>query len=625
MTRHLACLILLWALTATAANAADKTDHTTTLRLAILNDTHVSPGNHNADALRRAVAEINTLPIDRVIVNGDLTNEGRDDELCEVRAILDNLNVPLSAVPGNHENNWSESATTTFATLFGDDRFVFEHGDIVGIGTNCGPYMKMGDGHVRADDLHWLAKTLDDAAKHGKRILSFNHYPLRQDDLDNWKEYTALLCRYPVMTHINGHYHRWIPYQAADLDCIMTRALSLDGTYGYTIVEITPEWIHIYEKELDKEPRPKYAMAVRTNHNVPNDFLSSPGWENPEGFRIERLVADSASVYTRLAVDKNNIYYANSAGTLRAIDKNTGHTRWQTETGAPVFARPVVLPENKVAFPLVKTAANPHGAIIIADTRTGQTLDSLTHAKGPYVADGLCNDNAWYQGGYRRFERIDPRTTKIMWTYDTIDSYCQAAPAVTDDIVVFGAWDSYLRCLDAQTGTLRWKWNNGKNAAMLGPGNVVPVITNDKVFIVAPDRFMTAIDRTTGRQIWRDNSHKYREAIGASEDQSRIYAKTMDGELVAVNAHAPHYDEIFTVDLGLGYEHAPCIVVEKDGVVYLGSRRGILTAVDPNTQQILWSLPLGTSEINGIDTDPYTNSIYTSLVEGTIYKISPTK
>lgn len=74
--------------------------------------------------------------------------------------------------------------------------------------------------------------------------------------------------------------------------------------------------------------------------------------------------------------------------------------------------------------------------------------------------------------------------------------------------------------------------------------------------------------------------------------------------------------------MGLGYEHAPCIVAEIDGVVYAGSRRGIVTAIDPATQSVLWSLPLGVSEVNGIDIDPTTGEVYVSLIEGTVFRIA---
>lgn len=119
------------------------------------------------------------------------------------------------------------------------------------------------------------------------------------------------------------------------------------------------------------------------------------------------------------------------------------------------------------------------------------------------------------------------------------------------------------------------------------------------------------------------HSHRYRESMGRSADGSRVYAKTMDGELVAIDATTPEFRELWTVDMGLGYEHAPCIVAEHNGIVYAGSRRGIITMVDPETQTVVASLPLGVSEINGIDIDPATGDVYASLIEGTIFRISP--
>ena len=133
---------------------------------------------------------------------------------------------------------------------------------------------------------------------------------------------------------------------------------------------------------------------------------------------------------------------------------------------------------------------------------------------------------------------------------------------------------------------------------------------------------MTALDRATGRQLWRDNSHRYRESLGHSEDFTTVYAKTMDGELVAIDATGPDFKERWTLDLGLGYEHAPCVIVERDGYVYTGSRRGLVTITRADGPELIATLPLGSSEINGIDVDPTTGDIYVSLIEGTIYRIS---
>lgn len=589
-------------------------------RFAVLSDIHVTPGNACDSALRVAVAQINQDKYDAVIVDGDLTNEGSDEQIANVKAILDGIKHPLYVLPGNHENNWSQSATKTFVDTFGGDRFVFEIDSLIVVGINCGPFMKMGDGHIKQEDLHWLRSTLGRLTTAGKRVLSFNHYPIRKDDLDNYLEYQAVLSEFPVIGHINGHYHSFNEYKAGSIDCAMVRALDMrNGNYGYSVVEVTPDWTYVYDKPLDKKLTPRFAWANTTSHS-PVKLAVKDGVKSPEGYNVTCLWTDSASVFTRLGFDERNVYLATSLGQVKAIDKNSGKMSWSITVpdSASVFSRPVALGHGLVAAPYAS-------GILLIDAVRGKVKRNIPSKEGPYVADGLLSDDgrSYIQGAYKRIECRRPSDGKLVWSYDSLFNYCQAAPVIDGDDVIFGAWDTNLRCLSLKDGHLKWVWNNGKNANMLGPGNVVPVVTDDKVIIVAPDRYMTALDRRTGRQLWRDNSHRYRESLGVSQDDSRAYAKTMDGELVAVDTSSPVFKELWTVDMGLGYEHAPCIVAEKDGVVYAGSRRGIVTAVDAATQKVIWSLPLGVSEINGIDIDQESGDVYVSLIEGAVYRIAP--
>ncbi len=590
-------------------------------RIALLSDIHVTPGNANEERLRQAVAEINAQSFDAVVVNGDLTNEGSDEQLRNVKSILDSIGHPLYVLPGNHENNWSQSATKTFADLWGNDRFIARVDSLVIVGINCGPYMKMGDGHIKQEDLHWLRAVLTDSVRPGDRVLSFNHYPLL-DDLDNCADYMSVLADFPVIGHINGHYHSWRQYSAggdesgSTLPAVMTRALDMrHGDYGYSIVEVEPQWVHVYNKQLGQPAQPKYAFAAYTRHK-PARRQQRPQIVVPQGFNVVKVWTDSASVFTRLGFDAGHVYFGNSLGQARAVNKSDGTMAWSVTTGASLFSRPVSLGNGRVAFPA-------HDGIYILDAADGHLRKKQPSAQGPYVADGVLTSDgrAYIQGGYGRIERRRPSDGRTVWVYDSIFNYCQAAPAIAGSDIVFGAWDTNLRNVDLNTGRLKWVWNNGKSANMLGPGNVVPVISGGRVYIVAPDRYMTAIDRNNGTTLWRDNSHRYRESLGVSADGTRVYAKTMDGELVAVDATVPHFSELWTVDMGLGYEHAPCLIVEHDGIVYAGSRRGVLTMVNPQTQTVLASLPLGVSEINGIDIDPTDGSVYVSLIEGTIFRI----
>ncbi|MDY6300596.1 MAG: PQQ-binding-like beta-propeller repeat protein [Bacteroidales bacterium] len=583
------------------------------VRLAILSDVHVTPGNANEGKLREAVAEINATDVDAVLMTGDLTNEGSDVQLQGIKGILDGIAHPLYVIPGNHENNWSQSACKTFNDLWGGDRFVFTVDNLVVVGMNCGPFMKMGDGHIKQEDLLWLDSTLNVMVKPGMKVLSVNHYPIL-DDLDNYRAYVDILKKYPVITHQCGHYHRWRLYETDGINGVMVRALDMGGgNYGYTLmtIDLDRQWIYVYNKVIGKDPEVMFSYRINTEYFAPT--LPQEHYTVPPDITIERIVADDASIFTRLGVDDKNIYFGNSLGYCKAVDKRTGALRWQYKTDAMLFSRPAVS-DKYVILP------TSDKRLIWLDKKTGKARWQF-QADGPYVADGVVSGGVLYQGGYKTFQAWDVKRHCLLWHYDSINNYCQAAPVVDGNDVIFGAWDTYLRSLNRRTGKLNWQWNNGKNANLYSPGNVVPVVTPDRVVIVAPDRVTTAIDRRDGTQLWREkNENKVRESLGRSTDGMVAYAKTMDGTLVAMST-GDKYQFLWEVDLGFGYEHAPCIILERYGHIYCGSRRGMLAVVNAATHELEFTCRLGTSEVNGFEYDNEGN-IYCSLIEGTIWRIS---
>ena len=584
------------------------------VRLAILSDVHVTPGNANEGKLREAVAEINATDVDAVMLTGDLTNEGSDEQLRNIKGILDDITRPFYIIPGNHENNWSQSACKTFNDLWGSDRFVFTVGDLVVVGMNCGPFMKMGDGHIKQEDLLWLDSTLTAMVKPGMQVLSVNHYPIL-DDLDNYRAYVDILKKYPVVTHQCGHYHQWRLYETDGINGLMVRALDMGGgNYGYTLMDIDQDrqWIYVYNKVIGAEPEQMYAYRINTDYYTPQ--LTEEHYTVPNGIVIERVVADNASIFTRVGVDGKNLYFGNSLGYCKAVDKKSGELRWQYKTDAMLFSRPAVGDK----FIVLPTSDK---RLIWLDKQTGKAKWEY-QATGPYVADGVVKDGILYQGGFKTFQAWDVKRHRLLWQYNDINNYCQAAPVVDGNDVIFGAWDTYLRSLDCRTGALKWQWNNGRNVNLYSPGNVVPVVTPERVVVVAPDRFTTALDRRTGKELWREkNENKVRESLGRSANGEVAYAKTMDGTLVAMST-GDQYKNLGVVDLGFGYEHAPCIVLEHNGYIYCGSRRGMLSVVNAATMQLEFTYRLGTSEVNGFELDPSTGDIYCSLIEGTIWRIA---
>ena len=583
------------------------------VKLAILSDVHVTPGNANEGQLREAVVEINTIDVDAVMMTGDLTNEGSDEQLANVKGILDDIIHPLYVIPGNHENNWSQSACKTFNDLWGTDRFVFTVDNLVVVGMNCGPFMKMGDGHIKQEDLLWLDSTLNVMVKPGMKVLSVNHYPIL-DDLDNYRAYVNILKKYPVITHQCGHYHRWRLYDTDGINGVMVRALDMgSGNYGYTLmsIDLDRQWITVYNKVIGRDPEVMFSYRINLDYDTPQPLHSD--YTVPQSFALQRVVADDASIFTRVGVDAKNLYFGNSLGYCKAVDKRTGELRWQYKTDAMLFSRPAVSDK----FVILPTSDK---RLVWLDKKSGKVRWQYA-AAGPYVADGVVVNGILYQGGYKTFQAWDVKGHRLLWQYDDINNYCQAAPVVDGGDVIFGAWDTRLRSLDRRTGALHWQWDNGNAANHYSPGNVVPVVNRDHVVIVAPDRVTTCLDRSTGKQLWREkNDNKVRESLGCSADGKVAYAKTMDGELVAMST-GDNYELLWKVDLGFAYEHAPCIVLEHDGYIYCGSRRGMLAVVNAATHELEFTYQMGSSEVNGFEVDER-GDIYCSLIEGSIWRIA---
>ncbi|HCV15081.1 MAG TPA: metallophosphoesterase, partial [Rikenellaceae bacterium] len=127
------------------------------VRFAYLADLHISDVATNVEDYEISVKDINTLKdINFVILAGDITEFGSDEEILLAKSITDRLKVPVFVLSGNHDSKWSESGCNTFAKVFGYEYFSFDMGGIQFIGTNSGPNMRMAPALVPREAMVWL-------------------------------------------------------------------------------------------------------------------------------------------------------------------------------------------------------------------------------------------------------------------------------------------------------------------------------------------------------------------------------------------------------------------------------------------------------------------------------------
>src|SRR6266536_3373477 len=101
------------------------------ITIAQMSDLHCGSPHFVPSLLERAIAEVNEVQPDVVIVSGDLTNDGFRQEFQTAREYLDRVECErLIVVPGNHDSR--NVGYVHFEELFGE-RSKFMHVDGVAI------------------------------------------------------------------------------------------------------------------------------------------------------------------------------------------------------------------------------------------------------------------------------------------------------------------------------------------------------------------------------------------------------------------------------------------------------------------------------------------------------------
>ena len=595
MNRRLFILMLVIGLLSLGGQA-----QSVQFRFAHLTDLHLSPNNPNpTEDLLRSVAQINaTEGIDFVLVTGDITEEGDRASMEKVKSCLDLLKVKYYVALGNHETKWSDSGCTAFGEIFGSERFEFEHKGFLFLGFNSGPLMRMAYGHVVPQDIRWMTERMEQAGK-DKPVMLVTHYPMKDGDVDNWYEVTDAVRPYNIRLFIGGHYHANRNERYDGIPGILMRSnlRDKDGKQGYGIYEVTSDSIKVFTQRIG-EPAKQWASFSLTEQYYDRQGKAEkyPDFSvNQEYSKAKEqwVVQTGVGIYCSPAVEKDKVFVGDDLGCLTAYALKNGKKLWSFASGKRIVGTPAVS-EGIVVFG--SADRNIYG-LNAADG----SLRWKVEAAEPVLGAVTIHEGIAYVGASdKTFRAIDIQTGKEVWSYNQVKGYIETKPLVVDDKVIFSAWDNTLYALEKATGKEIWKWTGGLTRMHFSPAAVWPVASNGKVFIADPQRAMTAVNLQNGETVWRTFRSQVRETIGLSEDGERVYSKTMNDSIVCYSTLTDTPEQVWASNVGFGYEHAPSMPQEKDGVMYGSTKEGLLFALEAKTGKIIWKHKIGNSLINTV-------------------------
>ena len=576
-----------------------------TFRFAQLTDIHLSPNNPNpTEDLLRSIAQINaTDSLDFVLVTGDLTEEGDRATMEKVKSCLDLLKVKYYVALGNHETKWSDSGCTAFGEIFGGERFDFEHKGFLFLGFNSGPLIRMAYGHVVPQDIRWMTERMSryntGNPRQNNPVILVTHYPMTEGDVDNWYEVTDAVRPYNIRLFIGGHYHRNRDLRYDGIPGILMRSnlRDKDEKPGYGIYEITKDSILVYTQRIG-EPKKKWAAFSLTDSYYDRNGKADkyPDFSvNKEYAQVKEqwLVQTGAGIYCSPAVEKDKVFVGDDMGYLTAYALKNGKKLWSFQSGKRIVGTPAVS-EGIVVF------GSADCKIYGLNAQNGNLLWTVKAAAPVLGAVTIDNGIAYIGASDHTFRAVNIHTGDVKWNFTGVKGYIETKPLVTDNKVIFGAWDNTLYALDKTDGKELWKWTGGLTRMHFSPAAVWPVASDGKVFITDPQRAMTAIDLKTGNTVWRTFQSMVRETIGLSEDGERIYSKTMNDSIVCYSAKGEQTHELWASNVGFGYEHAPSMQVEKEGIVFGSTKEGLIFALEAKTGKVLWKHKIGNSLISTV-------------------------
>lgn len=589
-------------------------------RFAFITDTHIGSPNGGAEEdLRRTVQDINAMKeIAFVVITGDITELGTNEEIKLAKQILDSLNVPWYIIPGNHDTGWSESGGVMFTTVFGYDKFSFEYNGIRFLGCASGPYVRMSDGHVPRDAVNWLDKELKKVKK-DQPVIFLNHYPL-DNGLDNWYEVTDRLRLHNTWAALCGHGHANKAMNFEGIPGVMSRSnlRAKAPVGGYNIVDVRSDSMTFSEKKPGNgSPVQWTAVAVGVKKYVQQHHFPRPDYGMNDTFsQVKRswTIASEANIISTPAVDGKTVFVGNQNGKMTCFNLKNGKERWSFGTKGAIFSSPVVSGQS-VIF------GSGDGTIYCLQATSGKVLWKQETGTAVLGSPLLSGDTVFIGGSDHIFRALQITTGKTFWTFNELKGPVVSTPLLYEGKIIFGAWDRNLYALNSATGKPEWTWSNGSTVINYSPAGCIPVAADGVVYVVAPDRYISAIDATNGKTLWRNNDTRVRESIGISANGKWIYGKTMQDTVSVYAASRQKQSATAKIHCGFGYEHVPSMIIEKEGLLYFGTKSGVVHCVDPAAQKVVWRHKIDNSMVNTVRVMD-AHSLIASTMDGKVVRLS---
>ena len=305
--------------------------------------------------------------------------------------------------------------------------------------------------------------------------------------------------------------------------------------------------------------------------------------------------ATNGAVRSSPAILGGVVYIGSSDGYLYALDERTGRMRWRFAAGSAVTSSPAVAGGLVYAH----TYDGRVFALRAADGRPVWTRSFGPPARlawGHESADDYASSPAiagtrLYVGGIDgNLYALDARSGAVIWRLRT-GGRIWSSPAVADGAVYVGSLDGKLYKANAADGVLRWAF--ATDGAALDSGafgydrrtiQSSPSVGDGIAYVGSRNGTLYAVDAERGTLRWRFDNSVFWSNTSPARANGLVYAGNSDG-LFVQGVDARSGKEAWKYTTALQVFASPSVAGDA---VYTGDWAGSMYAVDAKSGALLW-------------------------------------
>lgn len=286
-------------------------------------------------------------------------------------------------------------------------------------------------------------------------------------------------------------------------------------------------------KPVDDFTWPNYGYTP--NHTR---FFNAPASMRPPFRRIWRITGETLLEFPP-SLQGRLLFQLNDGGTVRGIDKLTGHVRWKSQRGHLAASTPAVS-GGRVFVTVLERSKNGAGRVAALRARNGRVIwqhDLASRAESSPLVDG---GRVYFGSEDGTVYALSARTGKTIWTYRASGAV-KGSPSLSKGVLFFGDYGGQVHAVYARSG--RRKWSTGTNGSAFGRSGQfysTAAVIFGRVFLGNTDGRVYSFVERTGQLAWATRTGNYVYASPAVTNVRGLgptaYAGSYDGTFYAFNA-----------------------------------------------------------------------------------------